>query len=287
MTAGETARVGLGAAQTVTIGLGNRLGTMVRSIRGRHLLLIDMISILAASYLALSMRFDGLLDYQTYALFLPIALIPLLVRPFVNLRFGLYRRAWAQASVPDLTQIAWATIVGTVISMIIFFGVLEPLAVHGAQGFPRSFWFLEMLLTLGALGASRFVIRACNELGTRTVVDGATVSLTPALLFGAGRNGALMARSAMREPKAGIKPVGFLDNDPANRGATVAGLPVFGGLDRIDEAIRHTGARDAPDHDAQCLGRGCPDGHGSSHRSRPRRSAPCRRSTSCSTAAGT
>ena len=133
MTAGETARVGLGAAQTVTIGLGNHLGTIVRSIRGRHLLLIDMISILAASYLALSMRFDGLLDYQTYALFLPIALIPLLVRPFVNLRFGLYRRAWAQASVQDLAQIAWATIVGTVISMIIVFGVLEPLAVHGAQ----------------------------------------------------------------------------------------------------------------------------------------------------------
>lgn len=99
MTAGEAARGGLGAAHTVTMGVGNRLGTIVRSIRGRHLLLIDMLSILAASYLALSVRFDQLLDIQSYALFLPIALIPLLIRPFVNLRFGLYRRAWAQASV--------------------------------------------------------------------------------------------------------------------------------------------------------------------------------------------
>ena len=224
---------------------------------------IDMVSILAASYLALSIRFDQLLDFQSYSLFLPIALIPLLVRPFVNLRFGLYRRAWAQASVPDLAQIAWATIVGTVISMIIVFGFLEPLAIHGAQGFPRSFWFLEMLLTLGALGASRFVIRACNELGTRTVVDGETVSLTPALLFGAGRTGALMARSALREPKTGVKPVGFLDDDPRQSrrdGRRPAGL-------RRPRPARRghppDGRADAPDHDAECLGRGRPDGHGS------------------------
>ena len=52
-----------------------------------------------------------------------------------------------------------------------------------------------------------------------------------------------MARSAKREPKAGVKPVGFLDKDPAHRGSSVAGLPVFGGLDRLDEAIRRTGAQ--------------------------------------------
>src|SRR4029077_19145293 len=55
--------------------------------------------------------------------------------------------------------------------------------------------------------------------------------------------GALMARSAKREPKAGVKPVGVLDEDPADRGVSGAGLPVFGGLDRLDEAIRRTGAK--------------------------------------------
>ena len=59
----------------------------------------------------------------------------------------------------------------------------------------------------------RFLLRALSEVGTRAVVGGTTISLTPALLFGAGRAGAIMARSAMREPAAGVKPVGFLDND--------------------------------------------------------------------------
>jgi hypothetical protein len=89
----------------------------------------------------------------------------------------------------------------------------------------------------------RFTIRALSEVGTRAVVGGTTVSLTPALLYGAGRAGAMMARSAKREPSAGVLPVGFLDSDRTKRGSTVAGLPVFGGLDRLDEAIARTGAR--------------------------------------------
>lgn len=243
MTAAEAARRGISSAHTLTIGLAGRLATMVRALRGRHLMVIDLASILASIYLALSLRFDGFLDYDSFSVYLPIALLPLLVRPVVNVRFGLYRRAWGQASVPDLTQIVWALVVGTTISLVIVFGIIEPAGFAGAQGFPRSFWLLELVLGLAMIGGSRFFIRACNELGTRAVVEGATVSLTPALLFGAGRTGALMARSAMREPKAGVKPVGFLDTDPAHRGASVAGLPIFGGLDRLEDAVRRTGAR--------------------------------------------
>jgi Predicted nucleoside-diphosphate sugar epimerases len=206
-------------------------------------MVIDVAAILASIYLALSLRFDGPLDYDGLVVYLPIALIPLLIRPVVNERFGLYRRAWGHASVPDLTQIVWAMVAGTAIGMVVFYGVFLPAGVVGAQGFPRSFWILELVLSLALVGGSRFFIRACNELGTTRVIEGATVSLTPALLFGAGRTGALMARSAIREPKAGLKPVGFLDEDRAHRGASVAGLPVFGGLDRLDEAVRRTGAK--------------------------------------------
>ena len=96
----------------------------------------------------------------------------------------------------------------------------------------------------------------------------------------------MMARSAIREPAAGVKPVGFLDNDLAKRGSTVAGLPVFGGLDHLDEAIRRSGARmlliTLPNPSGQMIRRVM------DRASRPAsRSGPSRRSTTCSTAAGT
>jgi FlaA1/EpsC-like NDP-sugar epimerase len=243
MTTVEASRVAIDSAQKLTLGLGGRLAMAVRSLRGRHLLIIDILAIAMSIYLSLSLRIDGLLGLGGLAPYLPIALLPLAIRPLVNVRFGLYRRAWGYASVPDLTQIVWAVVVGTVICLALFYGVLLPSGSPEAVAFPDSFWILEMILSLAMIGGARFFVRACNELGTWAVIEGEPVSLTPALLFGAGRTGALMARSAMREPKAGVKPVGFLDNDPAHRGSSVAGLPVLGGLDRLDEAVRRTGAR--------------------------------------------
>jgi FlaA1/EpsC-like NDP-sugar epimerase len=237
MTAGDTARGGFGLLHARTVDLGSHLASMVRALRGRHLMVIDVAAILLSIYLALSLRADTPLSFDNVRLYVPIIFLPLLVRPIVNVRFGLYRRAWGYASVPELTQVVWALVAGTVICLVLAVFVPKPL------GFPRSFWILELILSLAMIGGSRFFIRACNELGTYTVVAGETVSLTPALLYGAGRTGALMARWAMREPKAGIKPVGFLDEDLAHRGASVAGLPVFGGLDRLDDAVRRTGAR--------------------------------------------
>ena len=242
MTTAKASRVAKGSAQKLTLGLGTKFVTAVRSVRGRHLLLIDYFAILLSIYAALSLRLDGLLGLELLAPYLPIALLPLAVRPLVNVRFGLYRRSWRYASVPDLTQIVWAVAAGTAICVILFVGALV-LGFQEAHSFPKSFWILEMILTLALFGGLRFFVRACNEIGTWAVIEGEPVVLTPALLFGAGQTGALMARSARREPKAGVIPVGFLDNDPARRGSSVAGLRIYGGLDQLDEAVRRTGAR--------------------------------------------
>ena len=126
MTTTEASRVAIDSAQRLTFGIGGRLAMAVRSLRGRHLLVIDIFAIVASIYLALALRLDGLLGVDTLAPYLPIALLPLAVRPLVNVRFGLYRRAWGYASVPDLTQIVWAVVVGTVICVALFFGVLLP-----------------------------------------------------------------------------------------------------------------------------------------------------------------
>ena len=234
-------RGGIASARRPTARLRRRLVSLGRALRGRHLMVMDLLAIVASFYLALSLRYDTAVSYDSLTVFLPIVLLTLLVRPIVNERFGLYRRAWGHASVPELTQVVWAMIVGTVICLVVFYGVVQPTGIGNPPGFPRSFWILELILCLAMIGGSRFFIRAVNELGARTTGEG-SIERTPALLFGAGRTGALMARSAMRESKAGVNPVGFLDADGAKRGASVAGLKVFGGLDRLDDAVYRTGA---------------------------------------------
>jgi FlaA1/EpsC-like NDP-sugar epimerase len=47
----------------------------------------------------------------------------------------------------------------------------------------------------------------------------------------------------MRNPGAGVRPVGFLDDDPSLSGGYVAGLKVYGGLGAMKKAVAETGAR--------------------------------------------
>lgn len=226
------------ASWNVTTGALGLLGRL----RGRHLFVIDGLLMVAAAWLALSVRLEATLSPSAAIVYLPAALVPVVVRLALGIRMGLYRRLWIHASVPDLTQILWAASTGTLASLAIVYIVLSPFGLAGTAALPRSFWLVEMLFSLAAIGGIRFAIRAVNDIATTVVVSGSKVSLSRALLYGAGREGALIARSAKRDPRAGVLPVGFLDADVTRRGTTIGGLPVFGGLDMLTEAVHRTGA---------------------------------------------
>jgi FlaA1/EpsC-like NDP-sugar epimerase len=242
MTSREAVQVGVDIASTVRRDILHRLGDTVLGLRGRHLFFLDLLLIAIASLMSLQLRHDGLLTAAVVGSLIPGVLLPLAIRPIVNIRFGLYRKLWRHASVPELGQVVAAIAVGSATELLIATGLSLVPNLAGAR-LPLAFWALEFLLSLAFMGGIRFAIRAGSELGTRTVVGGATVVMTPTLLFGAGRVGAMLARSARREPAAGVLPVGFLDDDSMKRGSSVAGLTVFGDLDHLGQAIRLTGAR--------------------------------------------
>jgi FlaA1/EpsC-like NDP-sugar epimerase len=52
-----------------------------------------------------------------------------------------------------------------------------------------------------------------------------------------------MARSTQRNRDAGIVAVGFLDDDPDLWGRRQLGIPVYGGLDQLEFAVRDSGAK--------------------------------------------
>ena len=53
------------------------------------------------------------------------------------------------------------------------------------------------------------------------------------LIVGAGEAGTIIAREMLRHPEAGLKPQGFLDDDPAKEGTKILGLPVLGPIDSL------------------------------------------------------
>jgi FlaA1/EpsC-like NDP-sugar epimerase len=214
----------------------------IRELRGRHLFVIDGLGLSIGTWLALAIPTGTVLDVAHVGRFLPAAAIAILVRLAVDVWFGLYSRLWVHASVPELLQIVSAAAVGTAIAFPVASLLNLVTGMPSAALLTPSFWFLELVFALTVLGGSRFAIRAVNEIAIGRASGEGPVR-EPALLFGTGREGVLMARSALADRRAKVLPVGFLDDDPAGWGKTIAGLNVFGGLSALDHAIRRTGAR--------------------------------------------
>jgi FlaA1/EpsC-like NDP-sugar epimerase len=220
----------------------SRVRRPVTTLRGRHLLVLDLVATAIAIYTAIALRFDARPSVWLLASLMPGIALPLIARPLVNWRLGLYRRLWRYASTPDMVRVVEASLIGMLACVAVFYLILLPLRVEGTEGFPRSFWVSETLVALSLQGGVRFFARIVTD---RAPVQGAATStrVTPALLFGAGRVGVTIARSALRDPGTGIRPVGFLDDNPEMRGQSIAGLRVMGGLDDLRHAVELTGAR--------------------------------------------
>ncbi len=224
-----------------SILVGTSISRIARRMRARHLLIIDLLGIILAAYLALAIRYDRTPGVAQVAPFLPILGLLLIVRILVNLRLGLYSRGWRFASIPDVIRIVGAVLMGTVTTIALYY-TLVVFGVMAQVGFPRSFWPAELLLSISILGGARFAIRAAYDWAPQT---GKSLDIAQrlTLLYGAGRTGVLMARSAERNPAAGVVPVGFLDDDPSLAGTIVAGLRVYGGREQLTRVAEMTGAR--------------------------------------------
>src|SRR5258705_9655660 len=117
MTSREAVLAGKGVARALHTGLVHRLGATILSLRGRHLLGLDLLLVAIATLLTVQIRHEGLISPEFVASLAPAVALPLAIRPFANFYFGLYRRLWRHASVHELGQIVLAIGVGSAIAM--------------------------------------------------------------------------------------------------------------------------------------------------------------------------
>lgn len=199
--------------------------------RNRYVLIVDILLTIASVIVAFALRLDT--AFMAYIWAIPWVLaVSLLVKPVVYYLFGLYRRLWAYASMNELKLISMAVTTASVFVTV----VVTLLDATRLVNIPRLVAPIDWLLSLVAIGGFRFALRIIAE--TRTAHK-RPVAGKPGqvLVIGAGDAGALVVREMQKNPQLGLRPIGYLDDDPAKQKHQIHGVPVIGKLTDLNRAI--------------------------------------------------
>jgi FlaA1/EpsC-like NDP-sugar epimerase len=154
-------------------------------------------------------------------------LLVLLVQGLILRWTGLYKSLWRFASLPDLWNIARAAILGALaIGLSLFL-------YDRLDGVPRSVLLLYPLVLGALLGAPRLAYRFWKD-SRHDLLQNQRVKRV--MIVGADRAGEVLSRDLRRE--SGFSVVGFVDDRPSLRGASINGHPVLGRLEQIPTVVR-------------------------------------------------
>jgi len=199
---------------------------LLGSRRGLLLLILDAILVVGSYLLANYLRFEGELAQRYMAEVR--AVLPLLVaiRMACFLFFGLYRGFWAYASIDDLLAIVKAVSAGSGLFVMLLMFV-------GFRGHSRAVLVMDWLILILLVGGTRLSWRMLKaaRAGRRTAGR-------PVLIVGAGDGGEAVVRELRNNPRLKCRPVGFLDDDPAKRGARIHGIQVLGTVEDVGTVAR-------------------------------------------------
>ncbi len=198
---------------------------------------VDCLLLAGAHILAYWIRFAQLSIYEWrhIVLILPF-LLPFKIIVFSML--GLYRGMWRYTGINDLLKVIKAVVITTVT-------VLAALAmVNRLEGFSRSVFILDGILTLLFIGGFRLALRLYYQRsgGSFFALDrAARLSQKKRLLIiGAGDAAEKMVREIRDNPHLPYLVVGFLDDMPVKIGNRIHGITVLGGISELHETIIKT-----------------------------------------------
>jgi len=193
---------------------------------------VDGALVALAYWLAYRLRFDGpsAVPDRYHDLF-AATLIPVAAGSIIVFAaFGLYQKWWRYVGQRDYLRILQAVVIATLL-LPGYIALAKPVTRPSAVGetpvtAPAGVIALYLLLTLAFIGGTRFAARSVYERplsGFR-----ARKGARGLLIVGAGDGGRLVLREILRNPELGLKPVGFVDDDPTKRRLRIDGVKVLG-----------------------------------------------------------
>lgn len=204
------------------------------SLRGRHLLVLDLLAAALSFTASLALRFDAPSRdfdryFQAYAWFL-ILVIVARIGSFIWLH--LYQRVWRYASIDELTAVVAAVVGSSIVSYAVLFALIGIYPSVFSIGFPRSAAVVDTMLMIALAGGWRFAARVFR-VGRAGPPHG---SGARALVVGGGSAGESVIRELRSNKDLGFLPVAMLADDFAV-GQQLMGVPVVGRIDDLAVAI--------------------------------------------------
>ncbi len=191
---------------------------------------VHFIQVALVNYMAFAVRFEFEFNSMFFSgylkqlfLYLPLLLV---IRFGYFFQAGLHKSHLRFSGVHDLIKIIKSIAFGS----ITFFVIIRYLI--GDTSYPLSIYILDMLLLLIVSGGGRLSVRMIYGKYFLSKSSGKRM-----LIIGASGIGEKMVRDMEYHPEYGYNPIGFIDENPHNKGLTIHGVPIFGPIRMIPEVI--------------------------------------------------
>jgi UDP-GlcNAc:undecaprenyl-phosphate GlcNAc-1-phosphate transferase len=196
---------------------------------------VDIVIVALSVYGAIGLKQDdwGLTTNRHTVLTMTALLAGVTVATFWAV--GLYRGSWRLASIQDFVRASWAVAAAATAGLLLTQTLTQLLPPSRV---PVSVFAIYALLHLALTNGSRVSYRLLVLQKWRAANEG-----EPVLIYGAGQGGASALRELQSNAETGMRPVGFIDDDPQKTGRVVNGLPVLGTLEALDFAAQRLSAR--------------------------------------------
>lgn len=199
--------------------------------RRTALIIYDIISVTAASYLALLMRYNfDMSEIPTHFInpinrFLPINI---LITLMVLYLFKMYHSLWAFAGETELQNL----VISSVISAVCYSVGIQFFKAPGQQAVPSSYYFLYVFLLISFIFVSRFSYRFFRSLKHKQQNKNNSISV---MVIGAGEAANIIIKEIVNSNFSTMVIRCIIDDDKGKWGRFIQGIKVVGGRDKIIE----------------------------------------------------
>lgn len=198
--------------------------------RRTFLIVYDIVSIIAASYLAILIRYE--FDWNeipahfmnTIGRYLPINILFTLV---IFAFFKLYTSLWAFAGETELQNLVFACIISAGVD-----GIGLHIMREEVQGVPKSYYFMYAFSLIALVFASRFSYRFLRSKKRRYMNKNNAIKV---MIIGAGDAGNSIIREIKTSNFSTMSVQCLIDDDKAKWGNYIHGIKVEGGREKIKE----------------------------------------------------
>lgn len=192
------------------------------------LILLDIILVMAALYVAAWLRFDGQIPRSYLDALLD--LLPVFAVIYISsfYLFRMYHRMWEYASISELLIIVTASTIASL-------GCAAIITLTQGHPLPHTVYVIHWFLVISLIGSSRLAWRVLRDY-TLSQTKG---QQNRTLIVGAGDAGSMVARELLScGNDVNLRPIGFVDDHPAKQSQYLHGLKVLGTRDDIPEIVR-------------------------------------------------